>query len=65
MLNSHYENKEIAFGVWRDETLTCVDCLRWFVFSAGDARSYYGRGFQKPRRCKACREKRATLNDAA
>jgi hypothetical protein len=58
MLQNEYENKEVAFGAWHDETLTCVECLRQFVFSAKDARSYYGRGFQRPRRCKRCREDR-------
>jgi Probable zinc-ribbon domain len=67
MLQNQYENKnkEIGFGAWRDQTLTCVECLRSFVFSARDARSYFGRGFQKPRRCKSCRQERGTFNDAA
>jgi Probable zinc-ribbon domain len=65
MLQNQYENKEIGFGAWRDQTLTCVECLRSFVCSARDARSYFGRGFQKPRRCKSCRQERGTFNDAA
>jgi Probable zinc-ribbon domain len=65
MLQNHFENKEIRFDVWRDETLTCVACSRTFVFSAKDARSYYGRGYVKPRRCKRCRQDRSTFDDAA
>jgi hypothetical protein len=63
MLQNELENKEIRFGTWRDETLTCIACFRPFIFSARDARSYHGRGFQKPRRCKRCREERH-LDDA-
>jgi hypothetical protein len=65
MLQNRYENKEIGFGAWRDETLTCAECLRSFVFSARDARSYYGRGCQRPRRCKRCRQDRGAFDDGA
>jgi CxxC-x17-CxxC domain-containing protein len=43
-----------------DKVLTCVDCSVQFTFSARDQAFYKERGYQEPRRCKACRDKRKT-----
>ncbi|HYG73412.1 MAG TPA: CxxC-x17-CxxC domain-containing protein [Planctomycetota bacterium] len=42
----------------QDKLLTCVDCGAQFSFSARDQAFYQERGYQAPRRCKACRDKR-------
>jgi CxxC-x17-CxxC domain-containing protein len=41
-----------------DQTLNCVDCGAQFTFSARDQQFYQERGYQAPRRCKTCRDKR-------
>lgn len=41
-----------------DEQLNCSDCRTSFNFTAGEQAFYAERGYQKPRRCKACRAKR-------
>ena len=41
-----------------DQTLVCVDCGVQFTFSARDQAFYQERGYQAPRRCKTCRDKR-------
>jgi CxxC-x17-CxxC domain-containing protein len=43
-----------------DKNVTCVDCGAQFVFTARDQAFYQERGFQPPRRCRACRDKRKT-----
>ena len=41
-----------------DETLTCKDCGKEFIFSAGEQEFYAEKGFEnKPVRCRDCREK--------
>ncbi len=42
----------------QDKTLTCVDCGAQFTFSERDQAFYQERGYQAPRRCKTCRDKR-------
>jgi CxxC-x17-CxxC domain-containing protein len=42
----------------QDKLLACVDCGAQFVFSVRDQAFYQERGYQAPRRCKACRDKR-------
>lgn len=45
-----------------DEMLTCIDCGRQFVFSAGEQRFYEQKGFQnKPNRCPDCRQARKAM----
>ena len=39
----------------QDQTIACKDCRVEFVFTAGEAQFYADKGFQVPRRCKACR----------
>lgn len=41
-----------------DETLTCKDCGKAFVFSEGEAAFYAERQLTPPRRCKPCRAKK-------
>lgn len=48
-----------------DETLTCIDCGREFVFSSGEQRFYEQKGFQnKPNRCPDCRQARKTMRSS-
>jgi CxxC-x17-CxxC domain-containing protein len=42
----------------QDKTIACVDCGAQFVFSGRDQAFYQERGYQTPRRCKGCRDKR-------
>jgi CxxC-x17-CxxC domain-containing protein len=42
----------------QDKMVTCVDCGAEFAFSARDQAFYQERGYQAPRRCKTCRDKR-------
>ena len=53
--------------MYQDETLTCRDCGREFVFSASEQAFFAEKGFQnKPSRCQACRAaKRASQNGGA
>ncbi len=41
-----------------DKSLTCGECGNEFNFSAEEQDFYNERGFQEPKRCKECREKR-------
>lgn len=41
-----------------DQTLVCVDCGAQFTFTARDQAFYQERGYQAPRRCRVCRDKR-------
>jgi CxxC-x17-CxxC domain-containing protein len=44
---------------YEDKTLTCVQCSKEFVFSAGEQAFYAEKGFTNPpKRCKACRKLR-------
>ena len=45
--------------MFQDETLTCRDCGRQFVFTAGEQEFYQSRGLMnKPGRCPECRSAR-------
>jgi CxxC-x17-CxxC domain-containing protein len=45
--------------LFQDETLTCRDCGREFVFTAGEQEFYQSRGLMnKPGRCPECRSQR-------
>lgn len=45
-----------------DEVLTCLDCGREFIFTAGEQRYFWSKGLSEPKRCKACRiSRRRTL----
>jgi CxxC-x17-CxxC domain-containing protein len=44
---------------YEDKTLTCVQCSKEFVFSAGEQAFYAEKGFTSPpKRCRACRKLR-------
>jgi CxxC-x17-CxxC domain-containing protein len=43
-----------------DKTLVCEDCGEEFTFSAEEQSFYMEKGFQEPKRCKPCRDKRKT-----
>lgn len=44
-----------------DKNLVCEDCGQEFVFSEGEQEFYAARGFQPPKRCKPCRQKRKEM----
>jgi DNA replicative helicase MCM subunit Mcm2 (Cdc46/Mcm family) len=41
-----------------DKTLTCQDCGEEFIFTAGEQEFFEEKGFDEPRRCKECRDKK-------
>jgi CxxC-x17-CxxC domain-containing protein len=42
--------------MYRDETLSCIDCGRSFAFTTGEQEFYAVKGFaNKPSRCPDCR----------
>ena len=50
---------------YKDETIKCVDCGQEFVFTAGEQAFYASKGFtNKPKRCKACREKKKSCYES-
>ena len=53
--------------MYQDETLTCRDCGREFIFSASEQAFFEEKGFQnKPSRCPECRRaRRNTQNGGA
>jgi CxxC-x17-CxxC domain-containing protein len=45
---------------FQDRILTCVDCGAEFVFTAGEQHFFHDKSFKnEPKRCKACKAKRA------
>ena len=50
--------------VGEDKLITCVDCGAQFAFSARDQAFYQDKGYQPPRRCRDCREKRKSGSNA-
>jgi len=52
--------------VYVDEMLTCADCGRQFVFTAGEQKFYEAKGFaNKPTRCADCRTARKAMRAPA
>ena len=46
---------------FQDRTLKCIDCGADFVFTAGEQLFFHDKQFKnEPKRCKACKGKRAT-----
>ncbi len=44
---------------FEDRTLTCKDCGKEFIFTAGEQEFYAEKGFEHdPLRCRDCRDKR-------
>ena len=49
--------------MYEDKTLTCKECGKEFVFTAGEQEFYAEKGFEnEPQRCKECREARKNAN---
>lgn len=45
--------------MFEDKTLTCKECGKEFIFSAGEQEFYQEKGFEnEPARCRDCRNKR-------
>lgn len=43
--------------MYQDKILTCKDCGREFIWTAGEQEFFAEKGFaNEPKRCKACRE---------
>ncbi len=52
--------------MFEDKTLTCKDCGKEFVFTAGEQAFYAEKGFQnEPTRCKDCRNARKAARGTA
>lgn len=48
-----------------DITLTCNDCDEDFIFTAGEQDFFEEKGFDEPKRCKDCRDrKKAEKNNS-
>lgn len=48
--------------VFQDKILTCVDCGKEFIFTAGEQEFFQQKGFtNEPRRCKPCKAQRKGL----
>jgi CxxC-x17-CxxC domain-containing protein len=46
---------------FQDRTLKCIDCDADFIFTAGEQLFFHDKQFRnEPKRCKACKSKRAT-----
>lgn len=41
-----------------DRTLLCEDCSEEFTFTADEQQFFNERGYQTPKRCKSCRQRR-------
>jgi len=41
-----------------DITLTCNDCNEDFIFTAGEQDFFEEKGFDEPKRCKDCRDRK-------
>ncbi len=51
--------------MYTDKTLTCKECGKEFVFTAGEQEFYAEKGFvNEPQRCKECRDARKNANKA-
>ena len=49
---------------FQDKQLTCVECGGTFVLSADDQALYRDRGYEQPKRCKACRQAKKDRQNA-
>lgn len=48
---------------FQDKTLTCIDCGKDFIFTAGEQSFYKEKNLtNEPKRCKECREKKRQRN---
>jgi len=51
------ESQQLA-GTFQDKSLQCSDCGREFVWPAGEQEFFKKKGFQQPKRCTACRNRK-------
>ncbi len=50
--------------MFEDKTLTCKECGKEFIFTAGEQEFYQEKGFtNEPQRCKSCRDARKTAKE--
>ncbi len=42
-----------------DKSIACINCGNNFVFTVAEQQRFAASGFDKPRRCKDCRKKKA------
>jgi CxxC-x17-CxxC domain-containing protein len=50
---------------FQDKVLTCIDCGATFLFTAGEQLFFRDKQFKnEPKRCKACKSKRASTFNA-
>ena len=50
---------------FQDKTLQCVDCGSSFIWTAGEQAFFADKGFRnEPKRCRACKAKRAAQGPA-
>jgi len=51
-------------GQYADKPMTCRDCGKQFIFTAGEQEFYGSRGFSEPTRCAECRAARKASRDS-
>ena len=47
---------------FQDREIVCSDCGQTFVFTAEEQEFYSQKGFEEPKRCKACRNAKKMQN---
>ena len=51
---------------FEDKTLTCSDCAKTFIFSAGEQEQFATRGYTNdPKRCPTCRQARKSQQNGS
>ena len=48
----------------QDKAITCIQCGDEFIFSAAEQERFLARGFDFPRRCPECRDKKSKHVDS-
>lgn len=46
----------------KDKQIKCIDCEETFTLTEGESEWYQQKGFNEPKRCKDCREKKKLTN---
>ena len=55
------ENTLCIGDVMENKTIVCVQCERTFLFSPAEQEKFRARGFDPPRRCPECRERKSRV----
>jgi hypothetical protein len=50
--------------IMKDETLICIQCNSAFSFSVSDRVRFIRLGFDRPKRCQACRKRKPKGSDS-